>query len=118
MFVCMLAALVYYIQLQIITNNISNDVLESGGELNVNLRVRATARVDGRNVYSLQSAVLIHDNFDICQALAMFLAIVKVVQSMKINRRIGFVVTALSSAIHELLGFGVFFAVVYMAFCR
>jgi hypothetical protein len=63
-------------------------------------------------------AVGIHENFDICQGLVLFFATIKVVEMLKINRRMGYVVTAMSSALKDLSGFGVFFVTIYMAFCR
>ncbi len=44
MFACMLATLGYYIQMQMITSDISDDVLESGGTQYVQLRVNLVAR--------------------------------------------------------------------------
>jgi hypothetical protein len=63
-------------------------------------------------------AVEIHENFDICQGLVLFFASVKLVEMMKINRRMGFAVTAMSSSLKELSGFAIFFVTIYMAFCR
>jgi len=63
-------------------------------------------------------AVEIHENFDICQAFVLFLATIKLAELLKINRRVGCVVTSMADSLRDLTGFALFFAIIYMAFCR
>jgi len=66
----------------------------------------------------LQSAASINNHFDMTQGMVLFLAITKVIQSLKFNRRLSFILTTISMSKREMVGFTVFFTVIYTAFCR
>lgn len=56
--------------------------------------------------------------FDTCQALVLFLATTKLIQSLKFNRRLAYIITSLNASKAELVGFSIYFMLVYTAFCR
>jgi len=57
------------------------------------------------------------ENFNIALALILFLAMVKLLQLLKFNRRLSMIMETIGSAQKEVIGFTVIFLIVYSAFC-
>ena len=119
MLLLMILTGVSYALMIVETSTISDDVLETGGGEFIPLRVSICTSLSSLlNICDLQRVSEINFYFDTCQALVLFLATTKLIQSLKFNRRLAYIITSLNASKTELVGFSIYFALVYTAFCR
>jgi len=98
---CSAVAIVYYVLRMMATNDISDDILETGG-----------------NTYiKLQTVQMYDENFGYCVAIVFYAACVKLLQLLKFSRRLAMLIQTLNHSRPALINFTMMFLITYTAFC-